>query len=240
MSRIPIHELRRMGVSAEDIETAKLTQLAQRRNGSPVQSIGVIVGARPAARPAQPEPAREPHGQGAAQAWHLRSSGAASDQQALQERSPERAVLARQAAKMAKELSAAQQLEFDFFGGGNVSIAFQYQDAVTERLFSAAKTPAQAFHAQAVLWQITRNLGWQTYECTKTAADLCEIMRTDKGDMARALDLLEQVGAIHRVKRGRVKIITVTPEGAFRGNVNNHAKVVEKFRLEVVEGGREG
>ena len=45
MSRIPIHELRRMGVSAEDIETAKLTQLAQRRNGSPVQSIGVIVGA---------------------------------------------------------------------------------------------------------------------------------------------------------------------------------------------------
>ena len=69
---------------------------------------------------------------------------------------------------MAKELSAAQQLEFDFFGGGNVSIAFQYQDAVTERLFAAAKTPAQAFHAQAVLWQICRNLGWQTYECTKT------------------------------------------------------------------------
>ena len=35
MSRIPIQELRRMGVSGEDIETAKLTQLAQRRNGSP-------------------------------------------------------------------------------------------------------------------------------------------------------------------------------------------------------------
>ncbi len=109
-----------------------------------------------------------------------------------------------------------------------MSIAFQYQDAVTERLFAAAKTPAQAFHAQAVLWQITRNLGWQSYECTKTAADLCEVMRTDKGDMARALDLLEQVGAIRRVKRGRVKIITVTPEGAFRGNVHNHAQAVER------------
>jgi DNA-binding MarR family transcriptional regulator len=109
---------------------------------------------------------------------------------------------------------------------------------VTERLFEAAKTTAQAFHAQAVLWQICRNLGWQTYECTKTAADLCEIMRTDKAQMARALDLLEQVGAIHRVKRGRVKVIAVTPEGAFRGNINNHAKAVEKFKLDVIEGGK--
>ena len=45
MGRISLHELRRMGVSAEDIEAAKVTQLAQRRTGSPVQSIGVIVGA---------------------------------------------------------------------------------------------------------------------------------------------------------------------------------------------------
>jgi hypothetical protein len=56
--------------------------------------------------------------------------------------------------------------------------------------------------------------------------------------MARALDLLEQVGAIHRVKRGRVKVIAVTPEGAFRGNINNHAKAVEKFKLDVIEGGK--
>ncbi|MFE1423940.1 hypothetical protein ACFW8D_34790, partial [[Kitasatospora] papulosa] len=59
----------------------------------------------------------------------------------------------------------------------------------------------------------------------------------DKAQMARALDLLEKVGAIHRVKRGRVKVITVTPEGAFRGNVNNHAKAVERFRLDVIDGG---
>ena len=57
--------------------------------------------------------------------------------------------------------------------------------------------------------------------------------------MADALKLLEQVGAIHRVKRGRVKIIAVTPEGAFRGNVHNHAKAVEKFKLDVIEGGKD-
>ena len=238
MSRLSIQELRRMGVSREDIDAALTTQAAQRRNGSPVQSIGVIVGA------VQQRPRHNPNPPVSLTDRAMRKRGTYDqaalllDQQALQERSPERAVLARQAAKMAKELSAAQQLEFDFFGG-NVSIAFQYQDAVTERLFTAAKTTAQAYHAQAVLWQICRNLGWQTYECTKTAADLCDITRTKAPHMADALKLLEQVGAIHRVKRGRVKIIAVTPEGAFRGNVHNHAKAVEKFKLDVIEGGKD-
>lgn len=238
MSRIPIHELRRMGVSREDIEAAQITQEAQRRTGAPVQSIGVIVGA------AKPRTRHNPNPPVSLTDRALRKRGTYDqaamllDQQALQESSPERAVIARQAAKLAKDLSAAQQLEFDFFGGGNVSIAFQYQDAVTERLFETAKTPAQAKEAMSILWTICRNLGWQSYECTKTAADLCEITRTKAPNMADALKLLEQVGAIHRVKRGRVKIITVTPEGAFRGNVHNHAKTVEKFRLDVIEGGK--
>ena len=119
-----------------------------------------------------------------------------------------------------------------------MSIAFQYQDAVTERLFEAAPTTTKAREALSVLWTICRHLGWQSYECAKTANQLCEITRIDKAQMARALDLLENVGAIHRVKRGRVKIITVTPEGAFRGNVNNHAKVVEKYKLDVIDGGK--
>ena len=45
MPRATIHELRRSGVSQEDIELAKATQAAQRRNGAPVQSIAVLVGA---------------------------------------------------------------------------------------------------------------------------------------------------------------------------------------------------
>jgi predicted MarR family transcription regulator len=90
----------------------------------------------------------------------------------------------------------------------------------------------------SILWTICRHLGWQSYECTKTAADLCELTRTDRAQMARALDLLEQVGAIQRVKRGRVKIITVTPEGAFRGNVNAHGQTVERYKLDVIDGGK--
>lgn len=238
MSRIPIHELRRIGISKEDIALAQATQAAQRRNGFPVQSIGVIVGQ------VQPRRTSEPVAPVSLTDRALRKRGTYDqaalllDQQALHESNPERADKAREAARAAKELSAAQQIEYDFFGGGNVSIAYQYQDAVTERLFAAAKTTAQAFHAQAVLWQITRNLGWQSYECTKTATDLCDVMHTDKAQMARALDLLEQVGAIKRIKRGRTKIITVTPEGAFRGNVNNHAQAVERYKLDVIDGGK--
>ena len=174
MSRIPIYELRRMGVSAEDIEAAKITQLAQRRTGSPVQSIGVIVGA------VEQRPRTNLNLPADLTARAMRKRGTYDqaalllDQQALQESSPERAEKAREAAKAAKELSAAQQVEFDFFGG-NVSIAFQYQDAVTERLRNSGQSLAKQHQALAVLWQITRYLGWQNYECTKTAADLCEI-----------------------------------------------------------------
>ena len=160
------------------------------------------------------------------------------DQQALRESSPERAAKAREAALAAKELSASNQLEFDFFGGGNVSIAFQYQDAVTERLRNSGQSLAKQHQALAVLWQITRYLGWQNYECTKTAADLCEISQIKPSHMADTLKLLEEVGAIQRVKRGRTKIITVTPEGAFRGNVNSHAQAVERYKLDVIDGGK--
>nr|CRY97677.1 hypothetical protein [uncultured prokaryote] len=237
MTRISISELRRRGVSDEDIKTAKTVQDSQRRIGAPVQSLGVIVGV------AEPRQRHNPNPPISLTEKALRKRGTYDqaalllDQQALQENSPERAALARHAANTAKELATTHQLEFDFFGGGNVSIAFQYQDAVTERLFEIAPTTTKAHQAQAVLWQICRNLGWQSYECTKTAADLCEIMRIKAPNMAAALDLLEQVGAIHRVKRGRIKIITVTPEGAFRGNVNNHGKAVERFKLDVIDGG---
>ena len=226
-----------MGFSNEDIELARATQDAQRRTGAPVQSIGAIVGM------VQPCRRSEPNTPVSLTERALRRRGTYDqaalllDQQALQEGSPERATKARDLAQGAKELSQSAQREFDFFGG-NVSIAFQYQDAVTERLFAAAPTTTKAKEAMSILWTICRHLGWQSYECTKTAADLCELTRTDRAQMARALDLLEQVGAIQRVKRGRVKVITVTPEGAFRGNVNAHGQTVERYKLDVIDGGK--
>ena len=104
-------------MSQEDIEAAQVTQAAQRRNGSPVQSIGVIVGAVQQRARHNPNPPVSLTDRALRKRGTYDQAALLLDQQALQERSPERAVLARQAAKMAKELSAAQQLEFDFFGG---------------------------------------------------------------------------------------------------------------------------
>ena len=239
MSRIPIRELRQMGVSQEDIEIAKQTQAAQRRNGSPIQSIGVIVGVVEARRRHNPNPPTSLTDRAMRKRGVYDQAALLLDQQALNERSPERAQKARCASRAAKELSVSSQLEFDFFGGGNVSIAFQYQDAVTDRLRNSGKSLAKQHQALAVLWQITRHLGWQSYECSKTAADLCDLTGISPNNMTPILKLLEEVGAIKRVKRGRVKVITVTPEGAFRGNVHNHAQVVERYKLDVIDGGKE-
>jgi len=238
MPRATIYELRRSGVSQEDIELAKATQEAQRRNGVPVQSIAVLVGAAEPRQRHNPNPPADLTDRALRRRGTYDQAALLLDQQALQESSPERAAKARELAQGAKELSASNQIEFDFFGGGNVSIAFQYQDAVTERLFEAAPTTTKAKEAGMILWIICRHLSWQSYECTKSAADLCEITHTKPPNMASALKLLEEVGAIRRVKRGRNKIITVTPEGAFRGNVNNHAQAVERYRLDVIEGGK--
>ena len=244
MSRIPIHELRRMGVSDEDLELARATQEAQRRTGAPVQSIGVIVGAVQSRRRGELSSRASVPVSLTDRALRRRGTydqaALLLDQQALQESSPERAERAREAARVAKELGAAAQIEFDFFGGGNVSLAFQYQDAVTARLHEKAATGAKRNEALAVLWHIIRNLSWQSYECTKTAADLCQVMDMLPSHMAETLKLLEDVGAIHRVKRGRTKVITVTPEGAFRGNINTHGQTVERYKLDVIEGGKSG
>lgn len=236
MGRLTIGELRRMGVSADDIELAKTTQAAQRATGAKVQQIGVIVGLVDQ-RKAVSQPVNLTD-----RAMRKRGTydqaALLLDQQALKESSPERAARARDAAQVAKELSAAQQHEFDFFGGGNVSIAFQYHDAVTERLRGSGETLAKQHQAMAVLWVICRHLAWQTHECTKSAAELSELTGIKPNHMSPVLQLLETIGAITRVKKGRAKIITVTPEGAFRGNVHTHAQAVERYRLDVIEGGK--
>jgi hypothetical protein len=240
MARISVRDLLEMGVPQEDIDMARQTQEAQRRmEGAKVLPLSTILGVTE-----QRKKRFNPNPPAAFNDRAIRKRGAYDqaalllNQQALLESSPERATMARSAAKAAQNLSAARQLEFDFFGGGNVSIAFQYQDAVTERLRNSGQSLARQHQALAVLWQITRHLGWQSYECTKKAADLCDITGITPNNMTPILNLLEEVGAIKRVKRGRVKVITVTPEGAFRGNVNNHAQTVERYKLDVIEGGR--
>ena len=63
-----------------------------------------------------------------------------ADQAALAETDPEKAERARFHAAGLAALGKSKQLEFDFFGGGNVSLGHQYIDAVQTRLLTTDAT----------------------------------------------------------------------------------------------------
>ena len=227
-------ELRRRGYSADDIELARTVQDAGRRAGAPARSLAeILAGQQARARPGgavvdlTTRQLRRRGGYGQA--------ALLADQAALAETDPEKAERARFHAAGLAALGKSKQMEFDFFGGGNVSLGHQYIDAVQSRLLQTAATAPERDAALATLLLITRHLEWQGYTCTKVAADLAEMRGIDKAHMARTLSLLERVGAISRVKRGRSKIIAVTPEGAFRGSIDDHPAAVARYSAEVVQ-----
>ena len=232
---VSVLELRRRGYSEDDIALARVTQDAHRRAGAPYRSLTEIL----AGQPARPRPSAPVEDLTASQLRRRGSYGQAAliaDQAALAEKDPDRAAQARYHAQGLKALAQTpHQIEFDFFGGGNVSLGHQFIDAIQAKLLQTNATVGERNAAMATLLLIVRHLGWQSYTCEKTAADLAEMQGVDKAPMARALALLEEIGAISRVKRGRTKIITVTPEGAFRGDVNRHAEAVDRYRAEVVQ-----
>jgi hypothetical protein len=125
--------------------------------------------------------------------------------------------------------------EFDFFGG-NVNIAHKFHDAVVDRLKETGATFAVRSAAYTVLGEIIRRLEWQSCECKSTASEISERIGLQDAQTIRALALLESVGAIARIKRGRRRIITVTPEGAYYGKVTHerHAEAVASYRAAVM------
>lgn len=228
-------ELRRRGYTTDDIALAKLQQEASRRAGGGIRSLGEVL----TGEPARPRSTATPNDLTARQLRRRGRYGQAAllaDQAALQEADPERAIQARYHAVGLKALARkSDQIEFDLLGGGNVSLGNQYIDAVQARLMATKTTPAERDAALATLLLVVRHLIWQTYTCEKTAAELAEMRGVQKSHMAETLVLLESIGALGRVKRGRTKIITVTPEGAFRGKIDNHAAVVDRYKAEVVQ-----
>jgi hypothetical protein len=232
---VSIAELLRRGYDEEEIALAQATQDAQRRAGAAARTLAEIL----AGQPARARPAAEPEDLTARQLKRRGRLGQAAllaDQAALAENDPDRAAQVRYHATGLKALAQQpHQLEFDFFGGGNVSLGHQFIDAIQARLLQTQATPAERGIALATLTMIVRHLGWQSYSCEKTAADLCDLMGINKVSMAETLALLERIGAITRTKRGRTKTITINPEGAFRGDVNRHAEAVDHYRAKVVQ-----
>jgi len=230
-----IAKLKRQGYSNELIRTAQLTREANIKAGAPARTLAEVL----AGQPARPRSTAAPEDLTPRQLRRHGSYGQAAvlaEMAALTEKDPDRAEKARYHASGLKALAhKPDQLEFDYFRGGNMSIGHQFIDTIQDRLLETKATPAERHAAIATLMFIIRHLGWQDYTCTKIAAELADRLGVKPQDMKDSLALLESVRAIKRVKRGRTKVITVTPEGAFRGDVNRHAEVVNRYKAEVVQ-----
>jgi predicted MarR family transcription regulator len=231
---VSLKELRRRGYSDEDIHLAQMTQDAARRSGGPVRSLAQILAGRPARSPSgasvEDLTARQLRRQGS-----YGQAALIAKQAALSDTDLDRADQARFHANALASLGRVRTGKYDLLGAGNVSIGNQYIDAVQASLMESKATAPERDAALATLLLITRHLAWQDYTCTKMAADLAEMRGVQKTHMSATLKLLESVGAISRVKKGRTKIIAVTPEGAFRGKMDNHAETVARYSAEVVQ-----
>jgi hypothetical protein len=227
-------ELRRRGVSDENIRIARIVQDAQRRTGSPVNTLAQIIDGHPPAATA-PEclTKRQLRKRG-----RYGTAAILADQEALQEADAQRALKARHASAILKELAQKPvQLEFDFFKG-NRMISDEFYDAVRDRLKAVPGiTVAQRAQAMTVLQEIMRWVPWEDHVCSKTATDIADILEMKRPHVSVSVQLLETIGAIHRVKRGRTKIIALNPEGAYRGNVNNHADAVDRYSKTIAKAG---
>ncbi len=231
---ISAKELRRRGVDNSDIRTARIVQDAQRRTGSPVQTLGQIIDGRP---PAASEPASLTERQ-LRKRGRYGAAALLADQEALTESDGDRVLKARHASAILKELAhKPKQLEFDFFKG-NRMIADEFHDAVRDRLKAVPGiTVAQRTQAMAVLQEIMRWVPWEDHVCSKTATEIADILDMKRQHVAVSVQLLESICAVGRVTRGRTKVITVTPEGAYRGNVNHHAGAVDAYKKTLTDAG---
>lgn len=191
----------------------------------------------PPRRPRQPSPSAEtPERNGI-----YEQAALLLEWQALQEGNPDRAALAHDLARRTREFCAADQSGAGSYAkAAKEALATQYKGAVSERLRASGRTLAQQQQAKAVLWEIVRHLARQSCECTETAAALCEISGIKPPNMAETLKLLEEVGAIRRMKRGRLKVIMVTPELACRNHIMNFAPPAGRTRFDVIDGGKHG
>ncbi len=232
-----IKHLRALGYSAQDIDIARRHQEQQRRVGVKVDSLRSILSGVPAPnRSPKPEDLTERQ---LARRGRYGQAALLLDQQALQEEDPTRAAKARQASAIAKELARRpEQLEFNFFAG-NWSIGNQYWDQVSRRIANLPYSQGRRGTVVAVLGQVLRHLRWGSSQSDVTATEIARELRVQPADVSRALASLEGIGAIHRRRRGRTKVIHVNPEGAYRGKVDqhHHASAVEAFRTQVLGSG---
>jgi len=233
-----VNRLKRAGVDAETLGLAIVYQDAQKRCGVGMQSIADICAGKP-------PPQKRKRGADVVPLSdrQLRRRGLAGQAALIlhtaaeQEQNPETAAELRRLADETRVVSQPVQLEFNFWRG-NFSVSDHYLDAVMQRLKTSEIS--RGLEAKNVLMGLMRFVGKLDPEVKIDSQDqLAEYCGMQRANVTRALAVLEQVGAIKRVKSGRRTRIYITPEGVFRGAMDKHAETVAAYANVVKMPGQE-
>lgn len=227
MARVSRKEWHRRGVDDDTLALAEATRQQQARLGLPIQSLTEIVTGKPAPKPTPREDLTvrqlRKHGDVGGAAVLL-------DRAAVAERDLIVQAELRQMSRRAKEIARKpEQLQFNFWKG-NVSVGIEYWDTIRDRINALDLSAAKRMTITGVWAELIRHLRFGTSEVGMKAATLAELLKLRPIDVSMALTVLEEIGAIYRVKAGREKVIHINPEGAFRGNLRDgHAAAVKEF-----------
>ncbi|GEO82589.1 hypothetical protein [Pararhodospirillum oryzae] len=115
-----------------------------------------------------------------------------------------------------------------------VRISHDYHDKIRDRLKKLDITFDERMACVVFLSEICRSLKYESYDCGKDVDEISSILGIEISEARKIIEILENVHAITVIKRGQTKVITVNPEGAYRGDLNHHAEVMDRYKTEVV------
>ena len=115
-----------------------------------------------------------------------------------------------------------------------VRIFHDYHDKIRDKFKKLDITFDERMACVVVLSEICQSLKYESYDCGKYIDEISSILCIEISEARKIIEMLENVRAITVIKRGQTKVITVSPEGAYRGDLNHHAEVMDRYKAEVV------
>lgn len=226
-----LRRFRRQGVDEDTLALAVATQDGQRRTRGKCQSLDDILAGRPWPTPRTKGADVVPLSDRQHRRRGLLGQNALNlHEAAMLEPDPEKAAVLHRMAQELRVLSSPVQLEFNFLKG-NWSVSDDYLDAVMTRL----RGKPHENEACKVLLGLMRFVGKLDPESKfGTQDELAAYVGMQRPHVTRAMKLLEEIGAIKRVRKGRASKVFITPEGVYRGSMDKHAETVARY-AKVVE-----
>ncbi|MGN0852475.1 MAG: hypothetical protein ACI4Q3_03765 [Kiritimatiellia bacterium] len=112
---------------------------------------------------------------------------------------------------------------------GYVLINYQEKASMLRRLRRVAATPGAYLRAAGILEEIILSMEWESFFCSKTAADFGREHLGAYDVIQKSLRLLEAARAIRRIHHGGMKRIVITPRLVYWGNPGDIEVAIARY-----------